>query len=88
MAVDTKGIKILLAEDDSNLGFVVKDNLKSNGYDVTLCEDGEIALKTFAAENLLHFQREEPFALLLRIRCRHATNHAGKQSENDRGEFH
>lgn len=51
MAVEAKGIKILLAEDDSNLGFVVKDNLKANGYDVTLCEDGEIALKTFAAEN-------------------------------------
>ena len=47
-----------------------------------------MAGKTFAAENLLHFQREEPFAFLLRIRCRHATNHAGKQNENGRGESH
>jgi len=46
-----KDIRILLAEDDSNLGFVVQDNLKSNGYQVTLCSDGEIALKTFAGEH-------------------------------------
>jgi len=43
-------IEILLAEDDSNLGFVVQDNLKSIGYKVTLCSDGEMALKTFASE--------------------------------------
>jgi two-component system OmpR family response regulator len=50
MAKEIKDIKILLAEDDSNLGFVVQDNLKSNGYQVTLCPNGEIALKTFANE--------------------------------------
>ncbi len=32
--------KILLVEDDPNLGFVVKDNLLLKGYDVTLCKDG------------------------------------------------
>ncbi|MDG1477841.1 MAG: response regulator transcription factor, partial [Vicingaceae bacterium] len=32
------------------LGFVVQDNLKSIGYKVTLCSDGEVALKTFASE--------------------------------------
>ncbi|MDF1673917.1 MAG: response regulator transcription factor [Vicingaceae bacterium] len=48
MGKQTKNIHILLAEDDSNLGFVVQDNLKSNGYKVTLCSDGELALKTFA----------------------------------------
>jgi len=42
-----KKIHILLAEDDTNLGFVVQDNLKAIGYDVTLCIDGEQALKTF-----------------------------------------
>ncbi|MGB0887399.1 MAG: response regulator transcription factor [Vicingaceae bacterium] len=51
MPKEIKDIKILLAEDDSNLGFVIQDNLKSNGYQVTLCPDGEIALKTFASEN-------------------------------------
>ncbi len=50
MSKEAKDIRILLAEDDSNLGFVVQDNLKSNGYQVTLCPDGEIALKTFASE--------------------------------------
>lgn len=50
MSKETKDIKILLAEDDANLGFVVQDNLKSIGYKVTLCSDGEVALKTFASE--------------------------------------
>ena len=50
MGKEIKDIHILLAEDDVNLGFVVSDNLKSNGYKVTLCTDGEVALKTFANE--------------------------------------
>jgi len=50
MAKEVTDIKILLAEDDANLGFVVQDNLKSIGYKVTLCSDGEMALKTFASE--------------------------------------
>jgi len=36
MGKETKDIHILLAEDDSNLGFVVQDNLNSSGYQVTL----------------------------------------------------
>jgi DNA-binding response OmpR family regulator len=32
--------RILLVEDDPNLGFVIKDNLMMKGYDVTLCIDG------------------------------------------------
>jgi DNA-binding response OmpR family regulator len=51
MGKEMTDINILLAEDDTNLGFVVKDNLQSNGYNVTLCADGELALKTFANEN-------------------------------------
>jgi DNA-binding response OmpR family regulator len=39
--------KILLVEDDHNLGFVVKDNLALQGYDVTLCKDGEQGEKEF-----------------------------------------
>lgn len=31
--------RILLVEDDPGLGFVMKDNLKHNNYDVTLCTD-------------------------------------------------
>jgi DNA-binding response OmpR family regulator len=33
-------IKILLVEDDPNLGFVIKDNLSVKGFEVTLCTDG------------------------------------------------
>ena len=39
--------KILLVEDDPSLGFVVSDNLKQKGYDVTLCQDGESGSVTF-----------------------------------------
>ncbi len=48
---EQKKLRILLAEDDNNLGFVVQDNLKSNGFDVTLCLNGEEALKAFANDN-------------------------------------
>jgi two-component system OmpR family response regulator len=51
MGKEKQDIHILLAEDDSNLGFVVQDNLMANGYQVTLCADGELALKTFANEH-------------------------------------
>lgn len=40
-------IKILLVEDDPNLGFVIKDNLSTKGYDVTLCADGEAGERAF-----------------------------------------
>ena len=40
-------IKILLAEDDVNLGFVIRENLEQHGFKVDLCKDGEIALKCF-----------------------------------------
>jgi DNA-binding response OmpR family regulator len=43
-------IKILLAEDDINLGFVVSDHLRSEGYKVSLCTDGNEALKRFNEE--------------------------------------
>lgn len=39
--------KILLAEDDLNLGLLLIDYLDAEGFDVRLCKDGELALKTF-----------------------------------------
>lgn len=40
--------KILLAEDDPNLGELLKDYLELKGkYDVVLCQDGEEALEQF-----------------------------------------
>jgi DNA-binding response OmpR family regulator len=42
-----KKARILLAEDDTNLGFVVKDNLEQQDYEVELYPDGEMALSAF-----------------------------------------
>ena len=39
--------KILLAEDDSNLSKLLKEYILSEGYDVVLAENGEIAFKEF-----------------------------------------
>lgn len=39
--------KVLLAEDDRNLAFVIKDSLAEEGFDVTHAEDGEIAWQQF-----------------------------------------
>lgn len=40
-------LKILLAEDDLNLGMLLVDYLDTEGFDVKLCKDGELALKAF-----------------------------------------
>ena len=39
--------KVLLAEDDLGLGYVIKDNLSDAGYDVVLCPDGQAAIDKF-----------------------------------------
>jgi DNA-binding response OmpR family regulator len=39
--------KILLAEDDTSLGYIVADQLKAQGYNVTLATDGAEAFKRF-----------------------------------------
>lgn len=39
--------KVLLAEDDKNLGSVLKAYLEAKGYSTTLCIDGKEALETF-----------------------------------------
>lgn len=39
--------KVLLAEDDASLAFVIKDNLEEEGYEVVWCADGESAWQTF-----------------------------------------
>lgn len=42
--------KILLVEDDTNLGFVIADQLKADGYSVALCSDGAEGFKRFNDE--------------------------------------
>ncbi|HRG58154.1 MAG TPA: response regulator transcription factor [Bacteroidia bacterium] len=43
--------KILLAEDDPNLGYLLKECLCLEGFEVELCKDGEIALQAFRLNN-------------------------------------
>jgi DNA-binding response OmpR family regulator len=47
---DTKA-KILLVEDDPTLGFVVKDNLEANGYEVYHAPDGETGWQLYMKHN-------------------------------------
>ena len=40
-------IKILLAEDDENLGSLLKEYMNAKNFETVLCVDGEEAIKTF-----------------------------------------
>jgi len=42
-----ENITILIAEDDLNLGLVLKDFLSMQGYNTVLCRDGNEALEVF-----------------------------------------
>ena len=46
--MQTSKSKVLLAEDDLSLGYVIKDNLVDAGYEVVLCPDGQAAIDRFA----------------------------------------
>lgn len=48
--MDDKKSKILLCEDDANLGTVLKNYLELNDYDVTLERDGRLGLAAFQRE--------------------------------------
>lgn len=46
--------RILLCEDDENLGMLLREYLIAKGYDATLCVDGEAGYKAFS-ENMFDF---------------------------------
>lgn len=48
--MEDKKNKILLCEDDTNLGMVLKNYLELNDYDVTLERDGRLGLAAFQRE--------------------------------------
>jgi DNA-binding response OmpR family regulator len=48
--METKKYKILLCEDDTNLGMVLKNYLELNDYDVILERDGRLGLAAFQRE--------------------------------------
>ncbi len=43
--------KILIAEDDLQLGFIIKDNLQEAGFDIINCPDGETAWDQYQKTN-------------------------------------
>lgn len=43
-------LKIMLCEDDENLGMLLREYLQAKGYDTVLCADGEIGYKAFLTE--------------------------------------
>jgi len=40
-------IRVLLAEDDASLAYVIADNLNDAGYEVVICKDGQSAIDRF-----------------------------------------
>ncbi len=48
--MDLKKYKVLLCEDDTNLGMVLKNYLELNDYDVTLERDGRLGLAAYQRE--------------------------------------
>ncbi len=40
-------VKILLCEDDENLGMLLREYLQTKGFATTLCPDGEAGFKEF-----------------------------------------
>ena len=48
---EKKKYKILLCEDDSNLGLVLKNYLELDEYEVTLERDGRLGLAAFQRED-------------------------------------
>lgn len=46
MAMEKKNL-VLVAEDDLQLGFIIKDNLEEEGFEVINCPDGEAAWEQF-----------------------------------------
>ena len=50
MTMESKKPKILICEDDPNLGMVLKNYLELNDYDVVLERDGRLGLAAFQRE--------------------------------------
>ena len=46
-----ENLKILLCEDDENLGMLLREYLQAKGYEATLCPDGEAGLLAFRSGN-------------------------------------
>jgi DNA-binding response OmpR family regulator len=47
----TNKINLLLAEDETSLGIIIKESLESRNFTVTLCKNGEFAFEEFRKSN-------------------------------------
>jgi len=69
-------LKILLAEDDLNLGILLVDYLEAEGFAVKLCKDGELALRSFQKDEYdlclldIMLPKADGFAVAKEIRAR------------------
>ena len=67
-------LKILLCEDDENLGMLLREYLNAKGYETDLCPDGEIGYKTFVKSRYdvcvfdVMMPKKDGFALAKEIR--------------------
>ncbi|MDP3312896.1 response regulator transcription factor [Lutibacter sp.] len=72
-------IKILLAEDEPSLGQIIKESLETRNFEVLLCENGEIAYKTYLLEKPLllvldvMMPKKDGFSLAKEIRAENPT---------------
>lgn len=71
--------KIVLAEDDVNLGPLLRDYLRTEGFDVVLCTDGEAALQVFKQQHFdlclldVMMPRMDGFTLAAQIKALNST---------------
>lgn len=72
--MQTQPNKILLIEDDPNLGFILQENLELQGFSVSLCTDGEQGLAVYQGGKFdlclidVMLPRKDGFALAREIR--------------------
>jgi DNA-binding response OmpR family regulator len=71
-----KSVKILMVEDDVNLGYLLKENFEPKGFFIHLCRDGEEAMYTFLNGSFdllildIMLPKMDGFALAAQIRKR------------------
>ena len=69
-----ENLKILLCEDDENLGMLLREYLAAKGYDAELCADGELGYKAFLRSKFdicvldVMMPKKDGFALAQEIR--------------------
>lgn len=67
-------LKILLCEDDENLGMLLREYLQAKGYSAELCPDGEVGYKTFLKNKFdlcvldVMMPKKDGFTLAMEIR--------------------